>query len=82
MHLSEVAAMTGNRKGPVTTTNTDPLPSAGTPAEAVSADIVRLQQKLVKSVLPTGAFMTDDHRYYFNGDGPVPVSHHCPRDPR
>ena len=46
--------------------------SAGTPAEAVSVDIQQLQQNLVKSVMPTGAFMTDDHRYYFNGEGPVP----------
>jgi len=26
----------------------------------------------VKSLLPPGAFRTDDHRYYFNGQGPVP----------
>jgi len=26
----------------------------------------------VKSLLPPGAFRTDDHRYYFNGKGPVP----------
>ena len=26
----------------------------------------------VKSLLPPGAFMTADHRYYFNGEGPVP----------
>jgi hypothetical protein len=61
--------VTGNRKGPVTTTNTDPLPSAGTPAVAVSPDI---QSQLVKSLVPWGAFVTEDHRYYFNGDGPVP----------
>lgn len=26
----------------------------------------------VKTLLPPGAFMTADHRYYFNGEGPVP----------
>ena len=26
----------------------------------------------VKQLLPPGAFMTADHRYYFNGEGPVP----------
>ncbi len=26
----------------------------------------------VKSILPTGAFRTDDHRYYFNAQGPFP----------
>lgn len=26
----------------------------------------------VKSMLPIGAFMTADHRYYFNGEGPYP----------
>lgn len=26
----------------------------------------------VKSALPPGAFMTADHRYYFNGEGPYP----------
>ena len=46
--------------------------SAGTPAEAVSPDMVAIEKLLVKSVLPTGAFRTDDHRYYFNGEGPLP----------
>lgn len=26
----------------------------------------------VKQILPAGAYMTSDHRYYFNGEGPVP----------
>ena len=26
----------------------------------------------VKQILPAGVFMTSDHRYYFNGEGPVP----------
>ena len=26
----------------------------------------------VKTMLPPGAFMTSDHRYYFNGEGPLP----------
>ena len=43
--------------------------SAGTPTEVVSADNGKA---LVKALLPTGAFMTDDHRYYFNGEGPRP----------
>jgi len=33
---------------------------------------LELQNKLVKSLLPVGAFRTDDHRYYFNGIGPYP----------
>ena len=64
--------MTGNERGPVTTTNTDPLPTAGTPAEAVSLASLKMQHELVKSLIPTGAFRTDDHRYYFNGEGPLP----------
>lgn len=48
------------------------LPSAGTPTEVVSSTSLQLQQDLVKAVTPAGAFMTDDHRYYFNGEGPVP----------
>lgn len=52
-------------------------PSAGTPTDAVplqkgSDGILKLQHDLVKSVLPAGAFVTDDHRYYFNGEGPKP----------
>ena len=59
--------------------------SAGTPASAVSGDKVLLphdhvkdmipkdlQQQLIKALIPAGAFMTDDHRYYFNGEGPLP----------
>jgi hypothetical protein len=31
-----------------------------------------MQHELVKSLLPVGGFRTDDHRYYLNGEGPVP----------
>ena len=55
-----------------TALNSDPLPPAGTPTEVVSADSLKLQNDLVKSLLPVGAFRTDDHRYYFNGIGPIP----------
>ena len=32
----------------------------------------RLVKSAVSNLLPPGAFMTADHRYYFNGEGPVP----------
>ena len=63
-------AVTSTRKAPAG--EQMPSPSAGTPTEVVSADSLLMQQKLVKSLLPAGGFMTDDHRYYFNGEGPVP----------
>ena len=47
-------------------------PSAGTPTEVVADGSLELQNKLVKSLLPVGAFRTDDHRYYWNGEGPLP----------
>lgn len=47
-------------------------PSAGTPTEVVADGSVELQNRLVKSLIPTGAFRTDDHRYYWNGEGPLP----------
>lgn len=47
-------------------------PSAGTPTEVVPNGSLELQNQLVKSLLPVGAFRTDDHRYYFNGIGPYP----------
>lgn len=47
-------------------------PSAGTPTEVVADDTLELQNKLVKSLIPAGAFRTDDHRYYWNGEGPLP----------
>jgi hypothetical protein len=62
----------------VTDTETPPVSrtggalSAGTPAEAVSTASLKMQHELVKSLIPTGAFRTDDHRYYFNGEGPLP----------
>jgi hypothetical protein len=51
---------------------TDAALSAGTPAGAVSLSSLKMQHELVKSLIPTGAFRTDDHRYYFNGEGPLP----------
>ena len=44
-------------------------PPAGGSPDGVAAQTVAAS---VKSLLPTGAFMTDDHRYYFNGEGPLP----------
>lgn len=37
------------------------------PQEAIEATV-----NSIKNTLPAGVFMTDDHRYYFNGEGPVP----------
>jgi hypothetical protein len=65
---AEVLAVTDSKRGPEAVTS-DPLPPAGGSPDGVAADI---QSQLVKSLLPTGAFMTDDHRYYFNGEGPKP----------
>ena len=59
--------MTDTETPPVS--RTDGVLSAGTPAEAVPADIVHTA---VKAFMPAGAFRTDDHRYYFNGEGPLP----------
>lgn len=42
---------------------------AGVASRGVSTETVAPS---VKSVLPPGAFMTSDHRYYFNGEGPQP----------
>lgn len=39
--------------------------SGGTPGGA-------LAERLAESVKPMGLFMTEDHRYYWNGDGPLP----------
>jgi hypothetical protein len=49
--------------------STDALPFAGGSPDGVAAATV---QNPVKPFMPAGAFVTDDHRYYFNGDGPVP----------
>lgn len=56
--------MTGQAKGPTSTV--DPLTlSGGTPGGA-------LEKTLADAVKPRGLFMTEDHRYYWNGDGPYP----------
>lgn len=60
---------TGKRQGSLSTAAN---PSAGTPTEVVAADSLELQNRLVKSLIPAGAFRTDDHRYYWNGEGPLP----------
>jgi hypothetical protein len=44
------------------------LTAGGSPDGVAPATV----QSTVKPWMPAGAFRTDDHRYYFNGHGPVP----------
>jgi len=60
---------TGERQG---SQSTAAHPPAGTPTEVVADGSLELQNRLVKSLIPAGAFRTDDHRYYWNGEGPLP----------
>jgi len=64
--------MTQTPESATASQDSDRSQSAGTPTEVVSEASLQMQQQLVKAVTPAGAFMTDDHRYYFNGVGPVP----------
>lgn len=62
--------MTDTETPPVS--RTDGVLPAGTPTSVVSTASLKMQHELVKSLLPVGAFRTDDHRYYLNGEGPKP----------
>lgn len=72
-------AMSRDRNGPDQMTETVPaLP--GFAPERVAADPSTEQvlsvnsptDQLVRALLPVGAYRTDDHRYYWNTEGPVP----------
>lgn len=42
------------------------------PRAPVAAETVQVVTDLVNALIPVGAFRTDDHRYYMNGEGPNP----------
>lgn len=61
--------MTDNGKAASAAETETAVPVAGGTLEGLPR---RTVAPTVKALLPVGAFMTDDHRYYFNGEGPVP----------
>lgn len=58
--------MVGKAKGPTVAGTVDPLTLSGGPSVEV------LSERVKDAVNPPGLFRTEDHRYYWNGEGPYP----------